>query len=428
MVTTLPRLAALLGVPDITRTTVADLERAVAARIPEEADLDWKLLNSYQREDRGRRELAKDVAALANGGGGAIVLGVREDDQSRAAGLEPLPLSDDEVRRMRQVIAERTAPMVNGVAIVPVEDPARPGTGYYIIVVPRSALAPHAVRMTEVPSFAYPIRHGTTTVWLGEAEVAQRYRNRFQLARDQVDQLAGVMAESAREATWGGLPGLRLGLVPAFPEDRPMSREFVSVVADFGQRWDALALLPYRLFEPPRGKVGRRRLRFWTDLSAVELHSSGSGSATITIGARHPAGLPPAVSTDELEIGVLALLDLLCQHAAWCGARGDAVAAATISSTDEVVLLGGAVPTSGASSAAALPANGPAAEVTVPIEAVVGHTRELASSAAVLAGDLLADLGIPEPAVLDPSSGLRLAATPDALRSRLRTWLTGRSG
>jgi hypothetical protein len=71
--------------------------RAVEQGVSEQPDLDWKSAG-YGPPRNEWDELAKDVAAMANTGGGIIVLGVRDDhDTAAALRLEtPVTLSDPE--------------------------------------------------------------------------------------------------------------------------------------------------------------------------------------------------------------------------------------------------------------------------------------------------------------------------------------------
>ncbi|MFI6494760.1 hypothetical protein [Streptomyces sp. NPDC050564] len=52
----------------------------------------------YGGNDKAKRDLAGDMAVLANTAGGVLMLGVAEDDQARAAELPGVALSDGEVR------------------------------------------------------------------------------------------------------------------------------------------------------------------------------------------------------------------------------------------------------------------------------------------------------------------------------------------
>ncbi|GAA3146216.1 hypothetical protein GCM10020255_024380 [Rhodococcus baikonurensis] len=62
-------------------------------------------------------ELAKDVAAMANSGGGIIVVGVSEDKPtSKAVGFdEPVQWNDLDARKYREVIYNNTHPPVSDV-------------------------------------------------------------------------------------------------------------------------------------------------------------------------------------------------------------------------------------------------------------------------------------------------------------------------
>ncbi|MBC9003845.1 AlbA family DNA-binding domain-containing protein [Micromonospora aurantiaca (nom. illeg.)] len=86
-------------------------------------------------------EIAKDLAAMAVDGG-MLVIGVA-DDHSRAGqvvGVELAGLAD----RVTAVAGTRVSPPVT-VRCVEVPDPARPGWGCLLVLVPPSPLAPHMV-------------------------------------------------------------------------------------------------------------------------------------------------------------------------------------------------------------------------------------------------------------------------------------------
>ena len=88
--------------------TAAHILGLVDAQVGESFDLDFK--QSLYPQPDNKRDLAGDVAAMANTAGGVIVLGVA-DVQGRAVAAEGVALSDGEVRRMHQLIASGVAPM-----------------------------------------------------------------------------------------------------------------------------------------------------------------------------------------------------------------------------------------------------------------------------------------------------------------------------
>src|SRR4051812_25208113 len=77
----------------------AGIERLVAQRVREDSDLEFKEV-LYGASDADKRELVADIAALANGVGGILVLGIREEDGAAAA-LSPVDLSDQAELTMR---------------------------------------------------------------------------------------------------------------------------------------------------------------------------------------------------------------------------------------------------------------------------------------------------------------------------------------
>ncbi|MEU6350139.1 RNA-binding domain-containing protein [Streptomyces sp. NPDC047072] len=163
----------------------------------------------YQFADpRAGEELAKDVAAFANGGGGVIVIGVAtrlEDDQEvldHIVGVHPDAVNVDQIR---QLIRQRITPAPRGVRIG-----WSGGNGQRVVFihVPEQAVgvlcvvaAPTGKPGSEQPhTVAVPIRDGDGTHWLPRAEV-------------QVLLSAQALAKLVREAVAdaGAERGLRLG-------------------------------------------------------------------------------------------------------------------------------------------------------------------------------------------------------------------------
>jgi predicted HTH transcriptional regulator len=131
------RLTAALGRhPD--GLTEDDLQRAVDSRIPESVDLDWKK-DFYQGTDAGKKELAKDVCAMANTAGGMVVVGVDDAKQDHAhdlAPVEPVPGRGEEW--IRSVLANWVQPVVPNVGVRPVESAVHEGKIYWVLTVPPS--------------------------------------------------------------------------------------------------------------------------------------------------------------------------------------------------------------------------------------------------------------------------------------------------
>src|SRR5262249_40908472 len=132
------RIEALLG-SAVVAANEANVASLVTARADEDFDLDSKE-QLYGNGDSEKRALAGDVAARPTTAGGLIVIGVQEDDHARAVGAPGVRLSDDETRRMTQIIAVISPLPVFETRAVP--SAADPNHGFYLLAVPRSPRAP----------------------------------------------------------------------------------------------------------------------------------------------------------------------------------------------------------------------------------------------------------------------------------------------
>lgn len=135
----------------------------------------------------GSRKLAVDVASFAVDGG-LIVLGVDEDKQQRTFSLHPIPLAGL-AERVDQVARSLIDPPLQ-VACTEVPARAAAGSGYLLINVPASPLAPHMV------GGKYRGRSDTTNVVLSDGEV-RRLHDRAMLHRARATEI--LRAEIARD-------------------------------------------------------------------------------------------------------------------------------------------------------------------------------------------------------------------------------------
>lgn len=271
--------------------TIDHINDLVDSAIREDTDLDFKE-TLYGNGDSEKRDLAGDVAALANTTGGVIILGITDTDGAATAapGVE---LSDAEELRMQQILAGHTAPRCS-VNIHRVE--AAPAHGYYVLEVTRSTDAPHAVRVGD--GLRYPRRHGTGIRWLTESEVADAYKNRFTTARAQIDALDTAEREGTKNLrTHNWAPDrawLIITLVPDTPGDLTITTQLPGqVAADLRTRSAQFGHTGNFLMEEsqPQGTTGLRRVIATQGAynerepdSLWELHTNGTGFAAVPIG------------------------------------------------------------------------------------------------------------------------------------------------
>jgi len=289
-------LEAILGSP-LDEIEYEHIDGLVASQVSEAFDLDFKA-QLYGNSDRDRRDLATDVAALANTAGGLLVLGIEEDRQARAVAAPGVSDSDDQITRILQIVGSLVVPLPVFEPL-PILMPGSDDHGFLVIAVLRSPMAPHAVIVNQ--GLRYPRRNGTTTRYLSEPEVASAYRERLAGARRQADRVEEVEREALLRLDTSDLAWVAVTLVPDLAGDLSIDSEFFSTFR--GQITSQPATVVATDIRPLRASVGRRRLladgtRDDSPLAkwiSFELHSDGSGFFGLCVRdlAQRPLGQPP---------------------------------------------------------------------------------------------------------------------------------------
>lgn len=131
-----------------------DLQELVDAQVPEGLRLEFKLTN-YGKTDSEKRELLKDVSALANSHGGHLVIGI-EETEGVATNIIGVDIdADAEILRMEQILRNAINPPISGVRIRPI--PLAVGRKALLLRIPRSWNPPHRVTAQGINRFF--IRH-----------------------------------------------------------------------------------------------------------------------------------------------------------------------------------------------------------------------------------------------------------------------------
>ena len=121
----------------------ADLDNLVSQHASERSDLEFKRCDALREKPGQSRskiiaEVSKDVSALANGAGGAIVYGIQETSLEASSlddGFDPSG-SDPNPEWLEQIIATNIRPKLDGVVIRPIPlSGQRQGKFAYLVVV-----------------------------------------------------------------------------------------------------------------------------------------------------------------------------------------------------------------------------------------------------------------------------------------------------
>lgn len=97
----------------------SDLLALIQNGVEEGIDIEYKKADSLSNTDRAKLEISKDVSALANGAGGAIVYGMVEENHKpcRLDGVDPAQITKEWVEH---VINGRIRPRLDGLHINPI--------------------------------------------------------------------------------------------------------------------------------------------------------------------------------------------------------------------------------------------------------------------------------------------------------------------
>lgn len=304
------------------------LHSAIQARVAETTHLDWKRSFYHPKDPKWDEEAAKDLAAMANSGGGWIVFGVGEDGSNNsAAELCPLEWDSSSQQRILNVAYAKVGPPVLGIDIYPIE---HEDGNIVFIRVPDSSDAPHFARKSD-GSFTAPRRNGPHTVFMSEREIERAFRERFQRSDDRENALKKIFDRAA--SVFNPVDGVCL-VVAALPSE-PSSA--VAPDSSAMTKYIDSYIYPELLRENasiPRLHPGeiKKGMRQWVirnelwDRHAYRkfLGDDGAVMANYRVGnleseerfkAYYPVGEPNQCMTHHIESRLADFFTTLCEHA-----------------------------------------------------------------------------------------------------------------
>lgn len=229
-------------------------KQAVEHSVEETGDLDWKRVAYDSRKPRWDEEAAKDIAAMANSGGGWIVFGIEEDgDKNTASAIVPISWTATDQQRILKAAYAKIGPPVVGLEFHEVPCDNEGGGSVVVMRVPDYADAPHFAKKGD-DAFVAPRRNGPHTMYMSDREIERGFRERFQHVDDQ-ERLLQDRYERACE-------GLS-------PEDGVFL---------------AVAAIPYEAVSAQGPSSKQRVLEYVSNSHMPELHRQASGHSWWTLG------------------------------------------------------------------------------------------------------------------------------------------------
>lgn len=212
-----------LGLPASIPLDWSLIQRVVEAKMHEQRDLDFKMIGYNSQDPHSASELAKDLCAMANSGGGWIICGIRTDPKKDIAEeLTPFTIDKNTDQNIYRIAWTNVQPSLSEVKIHAISSPDE--KWIYAIEVPPTELFPHLClyqKGNESYPFYAPIRNGSSTVGLTEPELRRLYRESYQLKKDKEaneKQLYDEFAEYGQ--IYDGLTFIFMGIPEYLVENR----------------------------------------------------------------------------------------------------------------------------------------------------------------------------------------------------------------
>jgi hypothetical protein len=182
----------------MTRTwTEADLLQLIDDGVEESLQLDYKAADALAPTEAKRKEITKDVSAMANSAGGIVIYGIREfaDKERRhlPERIDPLVRSQFSKERLEHII-RTIRPRIEGVHIEPVALSQRPDACAYVVTVPQGSTAHQAM------DHRYYRRYNFESVPMEDHEIRD-IMGRSQFPKIEIDVEIEALEESTRGTT-----------------------------------------------------------------------------------------------------------------------------------------------------------------------------------------------------------------------------------
>ena len=165
------------------------IDDAVTEKLAETDDLDFKSALPGT-SGLAATDFPKDVAAMANSGGGVILYGITEQDKKAGARVDVGELSEGHERTLRMAAVTAISPPIFGLDVVRL---GADGNRCVAIIVPASVDGPHLIYRNDY--FGAPVRNDADTVWMKERQIEAAYRARFDGRRQTAEVLDHMYKE-----------------------------------------------------------------------------------------------------------------------------------------------------------------------------------------------------------------------------------------
>ncbi|MDQ3191773.1 MAG: ATP-binding protein [Bacteroidota bacterium] len=105
--------------------SIDELNQLIINGVEESISLEYKASDALQNTDGGKKEIAKDISAMANSAGGVIIYGIKEFNESDKKHLPekitPINRAQFSKEQLEQIINTNISPKIDGLIIHPIK-------------------------------------------------------------------------------------------------------------------------------------------------------------------------------------------------------------------------------------------------------------------------------------------------------------------
>lgn len=148
--------------------TVEEINNLITNQAEETIHLEFKRGDALKKEEKSKREIAKDVSAFANSDGGIIIYGI-EEVNNKAHSLKFVNGKEIPKEWLEQIIDSSIQRRIEGLTIDVIRYNGEVEKSIYVVKIPRSSNAPHQANKR------YYKRHNFLSSEMDEYEIRDLY-------------------------------------------------------------------------------------------------------------------------------------------------------------------------------------------------------------------------------------------------------------
>jgi len=178
-----------MNILELSEFNQIDIENIIFSRLEESVNIEFKASGALSDANMVKKEISKDVSAMANSDGGILIYGIEERNHV-AFSTSFIDGSQYPKEWLESIIIANIQQRIDGLTIYPIRFDGDLSKTIYVVKIPKSSKAPHIngdkkyykrFNFQSVPMEEYEIRSGYLTVYDGVLDFNNLILDRFSI-------------------------------------------------------------------------------------------------------------------------------------------------------------------------------------------------------------------------------------------------------